>query len=42
MGLAGVEFGDHQRYTLKWATLTSLVLLVAGIVFTVIPLVAHA
>ena len=42
VGLAGVEFGDHQRYTLKWATLTSLVLLAAGIVFTVIPLVARA
>ncbi|MCC6930707.1 MAG: hypothetical protein IT359_17085 [Gemmatimonadaceae bacterium] len=42
VGLAGVEFGDHQRYTLKWATLTSVVLLVAGIALTVIPLIARA
>jgi len=42
VGLAGVEFGDHQRYTLKWATLTSLVLLAAGIALTVIPLFGRA
>jgi citrate-Mg2+:H+ or citrate-Ca2+:H+ symporter, CitMHS family len=26
VGLAGVEFGDHQRFTLKWALVTALVI----------------
>ena len=29
VGLAGVEFGDHQRYALKWATMICLVMLAA-------------
>ena len=31
VGLAGVEFGDHQRFTLKWALVTSLVMLAMAI-----------
>ncbi|MFF2135668.1 CitMHS family transporter [Streptomyces sp. NPDC058193] len=33
VGMAKVEFGDHTRFTVKWAVLTSLVVLAAGIVF---------
>ncbi|MER7700920.1 MULTISPECIES: citrate:proton symporter [unclassified Streptomyces] len=33
VGMAKVEFGDHTRFTVKWAVLTSLVVLGAGIVF---------
>ncbi|MBL9217332.1 MAG: CitMHS family transporter [Opitutaceae bacterium] len=38
VGLCGVEMGDHQKFTLKWALVTSLVLLVIGLLTTVIPL----
>jgi CitMHS family citrate-Mg2+:H+ or citrate-Ca2+:H+ symporter len=31
VGLAGVEFGDHQRFTLKWAALICLLMLVASL-----------
>lgn len=40
VGLTGVEFGDHQRYTLKWAILTCVVLLVAALLCGVFPLSA--
>jgi CitMHS family citrate-Mg2+:H+ or citrate-Ca2+:H+ symporter len=40
VGLAGVEFGDHQRYTLKWAILISLVLMLSALLLGVFPLVA--
>ncbi|MFI5686397.1 CitMHS family transporter [Streptomyces sp. NPDC051636] len=33
VGMAKVEFGDHTRFVVKWAALTSLVVLVAGILF---------
>ncbi|MFF9897394.1 CitMHS family transporter [Streptomyces longispororuber] len=36
VGMAKVEFGDHTRFTVKWAVLTSLVVLGAGILFGVI------
>ncbi|WP_338758794.1 CitMHS family transporter [Massilia sp. METH4] len=38
VGMAKVEFGDHQRYTLIWSISASLVMLAAGILFGVIPL----
>jgi citrate-Mg2+:H+ or citrate-Ca2+:H+ symporter, CitMHS family len=41
VGLAGVDFDAHQRFTIKWALLTALVLLGAGLVTTVIPVVGH-
>ncbi len=41
VGLAGVDFDEHQRFTLKWALLTALVLLGTGLVTTVIPVVGH-
>ena len=42
VGMAEVEFGDHQRYTLVWSLTASLVMLVAALVFGVIPFVGHA
>ena len=39
VGLAGVEFGDHQRYSLKWATMVCLVMLAAALAFGLFPLV---
>jgi citrate-Mg2+:H+ or citrate-Ca2+:H+ symporter, CitMHS family len=41
VGLVGVEFDEHQRFTLKWAGLTALVLLAAGLATTVIPFVGQ-
>ncbi|MFT4021911.1 MAG: citrate transporter, partial [Acinetobacter sp.] len=38
-GLAGVEFADHQKFTLKWATITSLVLMGSAILLGVFPFV---
>ncbi|QOZ73714.1 citrate transporter [Bradyrhizobium arachidis] len=37
IGLAGVEFGAHQRFTMKWSFLLMLVLLVASALVGVIP-----
>jgi citrate-Mg2+:H+ or citrate-Ca2+:H+ symporter, CitMHS family len=37
VGLAEVELGDHQRFTIKWALLTSLVLLAIGLLTAAIP-----
>ncbi|WP_203185287.1 CitMHS family transporter [Streptomyces pratensis] len=36
VGMAKVEFGDHTRFTVKWAVLTSLVVLVAAVLFGII------
>jgi len=38
VGLAKVEFGDHQKFTLKWTVLTSLILLLVNLATGVIPL----
>ena len=38
VGLVGVDFDDHQRYTLKWALGSVAVLLLAGLATLVIPL----
>ncbi|MEO7358910.1 MAG: CitMHS family transporter [Gemmatimonadaceae bacterium] len=37
VGLAGVDFDDHQRYTLKWALASACVLLLVGVAMSVIP-----
>lgn len=42
VGLAGVEFGDHQRYTIKWAVLICMVLLAVALLTGIFPLVATA
>ncbi len=36
VGMAKVEFGDHTKFTVKWAALTSLVVLGAGVLFGII------
>lgn len=36
VGMAKVEFGDHTRFTVKWAVLTSLVVLAAGLLYGII------
>jgi CitMHS family citrate-Mg2+:H+ or citrate-Ca2+:H+ symporter len=36
VGMAKVEFGDHTRFVVKWAALTSLVVLGAGILLGII------
>jgi CitMHS family citrate-Mg2+:H+ or citrate-Ca2+:H+ symporter len=41
VGLAGVDFGDHQRYSLKWATMVCLVMLAAALAFGLFPLVGR-
>ena len=41
VGLAGVDFDEHQRFTIKWALLTCAVLLATGLVTTVIPVMGH-
>lgn len=40
VGLAGVEFGDHQRYTLKWAVLVCLLMMVVAMLCSVFPFAA--
>jgi len=38
VGMCKVEFGDHQRFTLIWSASASLVMLVASVIFGVVPL----
>ena len=42
VGLLGVEFDEHQRFTLKWSLATAVVLLAVGLLTTVVPLVGHS
>lgn len=37
-GLAGIEFGSHQKFTIKWAILTCLVMLASALIFGIFPL----
>lgn len=41
VGLAGVDFDDHQRYTLKWALVSAMVLLAVGLLTAVVPIVGR-
>ena len=41
VGMSKVEFGDHQRFTLIWSISASLVMLLAALVFGVIPFVGQ-
>ncbi|GGZ61904.1 CitMHS family transporter [Streptomyces bluensis] len=36
VGMAKVEFGDHTKFVVKWAAITSLIILGAGILFGII------
>jgi CitMHS family citrate-Mg2+:H+ or citrate-Ca2+:H+ symporter len=38
MGVAGVEFGAHQRFTLKWAFLLVVVMILTAGLFGIVPL----
>ena len=38
VGLAKVDFGDHQKFTLKWTIASSLVMLAVNVLLGVIPL----
>ncbi len=42
VGLAKVDFADHQRFTLKWAVLVSLLLMGGSLVLALYPLAAAA
>jgi CitMHS family citrate-Mg2+:H+ or citrate-Ca2+:H+ symporter len=42
VGLVKVEFGDHQKFTLKWSLLSALIMLAVGLLITVIPLWRHS
>ena len=42
VGMCKVEFGDHQRFTLIWSISASIVMLVAALVFGVVPLMGSA
>jgi CitMHS family citrate-Mg2+:H+ or citrate-Ca2+:H+ symporter len=41
VGLAKVEFADHQKFTIKWTVLTTLIMLLVNLAFGVIPLVSR-
>lgn len=41
VGMCKIEFGDHQRYTLVWSITASLVMLVAAVIFGVVPLIGR-
>lgn len=38
VGMAGIEFGEHQRFTLKWALGSCLVFLIACLLLGIFPL----
>jgi CitMHS family citrate-Mg2+:H+ or citrate-Ca2+:H+ symporter len=40
VGMANVDFADHQKFTLKWAVLISLLLMVASLAFALYPFAA--
>ena len=42
VGLVDVPFDEHQKYTIKWALLTALVMLGAGLLTAAFPLVGRA
>lgn len=41
VGLAEVEFGDHQRYTLLWALSAAAVMMLACVAFGVVPIIGR-
>ncbi|MNW17153.1 Citrate transporter [compost metagenome] len=40
VGLAKVDFADHQKFTLKWAVLISMILMAGSLLFALYPLAA--
>lgn len=41
VGMVGIEMGDHQRFTMRWAVVSCLVFLAALLLFGGFPLIAH-
>ena len=41
VGMSEIEFGDHQRYTLIWSITAALVMLLASVLFGVIPFIGR-
>ncbi len=39
VGLAGVEFGDHQKFTLKWAVAICMLMMAVALLIGIFPLV---
>jgi CitMHS family citrate-Mg2+:H+ or citrate-Ca2+:H+ symporter len=39
VGLAEVEFGDHQRFALKWATVLAGLMLLAALITGAVTLI---
>jgi citrate-Mg2+:H+ or citrate-Ca2+:H+ symporter, CitMHS family len=42
VGMARIEFGEHQRFTLPWALGACVVMLLAGLAFGIFPLLVEA
>ncbi|KRW57493.1 CitMHS family transporter [Pseudomonas sp. TTU2014-080ASC] len=42
VGLAKIEFGEHQRFSLKWAILICLAIMLAALLMGVFPLIGEA
>ncbi len=42
VGLAKVEFGDHQKFTIKWTVATSMLMLLTNLLLGVIPFAGAA
>jgi citrate-Mg2+:H+ or citrate-Ca2+:H+ symporter, CitMHS family len=42
VALAKVDFGDHQRFTIKWTVLSSMIMLLVNVLLGVIPLMGSA
>ncbi|WP_420847734.1 hypothetical protein [Nissabacter archeti] len=42
VGLAGVEFSDHQKYTFKWAFILCMIFLGCGLLMGLYPLYSVA
>lgn len=41
VGLVDVPFDEHQRYTIKWAFLTAIVMMLGGLLTAAFPLIGH-
>lgn len=41
VGLAGVEFGDHQKFTLKWAALLCVLMTIVAMMIGIFPFVVR-
>jgi CitMHS family citrate-Mg2+:H+ or citrate-Ca2+:H+ symporter len=42
VGLVGIDFDQHQRFTLRFSLIVSLILLAAALVIGIVPFAGHA